>query len=184
MRVKVIGGVLALIGLVLAVGCVGGRTAPGATVEITRADLDAALTATLAQSREVDFPQAIRFEALRFRHAAGLGIEGRARFFDPGTGGYLPPDIRFFGSVPMTWWQVEDGMLVAPLATVDAIEPVSGGAAPTSQAADRIRDSLGTGIGALLSRMSFPTGLDPNRRWTIGSSQSTPEALRFELRPR
>jgi hypothetical protein len=184
MRRKVIGGVLTLIGLALAVGCVGGSDSPGATVEITRADLDAALAAALARGREVDFPQRIRFEALRFRHAAGLGIEGRARFHDPATGGYPPPDIAFFGSVPMVWWQVEDGALVAPLAIVDGIEPVPGGAAPTSPAADRISDSLGSAIGEVLSRMTFPSGLDPNRRWTIGSRQSTPEALRFELRPR
>ncbi|WP_299609569.1 hypothetical protein [uncultured Tateyamaria sp.] len=138
---------------------------------------------TLAQSREVDFPEKTRFEALQFRHVAGLGIEGKARFFDPVTGGYPTPDIRFFGSVPIGWWRVEDGALVIKLASVDGIEPIPGGAASTSQVAERIRDSLGTGVGDLLSRMSFPTGLDPNRRWIIGSGQSTSEVLRFELRP-
>ena len=184
MRMKIIGAVMALIGLSLAVSCVGGSNAPGPSVEVTRADLDAALAATLAQSREVDFPEKTRFESLRFRHVAGLGIEGRARFFDPATGGYPPPDIQFFGSVPMGWWRVEDGALTIRLASVDGIEPIPGGAASTSQMAERIRDSLSTGIGDLLSRMSFPTGLDPNRRWIIGSGQSTPDALRFELRPR
>ena len=184
MRKKIIAAVLALVGLSVAVSCVGESNAPGPFVEVTRAELDAALAAALAQSREVDFPEKTRFEALRFRHVAGLGIEGRARFFDPATGNYPPPDIRFFGSVPMGWWRVENGTLNVKLASVDGIEPIPGGAASTSQVAERIRDSLSTGVGDLLSRMSFPTGLEPNRRWIIGSGQSTPEALRFELRPR
>lgn len=184
MRMKIIAAILALVGLSLAQSCVESSNAPGPFVDITRAELDTALTAALAKSREVDFPEKIRFEELQFRHVAGLGIEGRARFFDPDTGRYPPPDIRFFGSVPMGWWRVERGTLNVKLATVDGIEPIPGGFAPTSQAADRIRDSLGTGVGDLLSRMSFPTGLDADRRWIIGSGQSTPEALRFELRPR
>lgn len=184
MRMKIFGIVLALMGLLLTLNCVGPSNAPGPFVEIKRADLDAALAATLAESREVDFPEKTRFAALRFSHVVGLGIEGRARFFDPATGGYPPPDIRFFGSVPGGWWRVEDGALIIKLATVDGIEPIPGGATSTSQVAEKIRDSLSTGIGDMLSRMSFPTGLDPNRRWIIGSSQSTPEALRFELRLR
>lgn len=184
MHMKIIGVVLAVIGLAVAASCVEDRNAPGPFVEITRAELDAALAATLAQSREVDFPERTRFEALRFSHVAGLGIEGRARFFDPTTGGYPAPDIRFFGSIPIGWWRVEDGALTTTLASVDGIEPIPGGAASTSQKADAIRDSLGTAVGDLLSRMSFPTGLDPNRRWIIFSSQSTPEGLLFELRPR
>ncbi|WP_299746823.1 hypothetical protein [uncultured Tateyamaria sp.] len=184
MRMKIIGAVLALIGLPVILSCVGQSNAPGPSVEVTRAELDAALATTLAQSREVDFPEKTRFEALRFRHVAGLGIEGQARFFDPATGGYPPPDIRFFGSVPMGWWRVEGGALIMKLSSVNGIEPIPGGAASTSQVAERIRDSLGTGVGDLLSRMSFPTGLDPNRRWIIGGGQSTPEALRFKLWPR
>jgi len=184
MRLKIIGAVLALIGLSMAVSCVERPNVPGPFVEIKRADLDAALAATLAQSREVDFPEKTRFEELRFRHVAGLGIEGRARFFDPVTGGYPPPDIRFAGSVSTGWWRVNDGVLTVKLASVDGIEPIPGGAASTSQVAERIRDSLGTGVGDLLSRMSFPTGQDPNRRWIIGSTESKPDALRFELRPR
>ncbi len=184
MRMKILWVILALIGLSVTFSCDSPSTAPGPFVEVTRAELNAALATALTQSREVDFPQKTRFEALRFRHVAGLGIEGRARFFDPATGGYPPPDIRFFGSVPMGWWRVEDGALNVKLASVDRIEAVPGGAAATSQVAERIRDSLGTGKGDLLSRMSFPTGLDPNRRWIIASGQSTPEALRFELWPR
>lgn len=184
MRTRIIGAALALIGLLMTAGCFGVSSASERTIEVSRADLDAALAATLVQSREVDFPERLRFEALRFRHDAGLGIEGRVRFFDPATGGFPPPDFRFFGSVPMVWWSVEDGALTIPLATIDGIAPVPGGADPASQAADAIRDSLGTGVGTLLSRLSFPTGLDPNRRWVIGSSQSRPEALVFELRPR
>ncbi|WP_299507835.1 hypothetical protein [uncultured Roseobacter sp.] len=184
MRSKIIGALFALIGLLVTLSCMDQSNAPGPSVEVTRAELDAALATTLAQSREVDFPEKTRFEALRFRHVAGLGIEGRARFFDPVTGGYPPPDIRFFGSVPMGWWRVEDGALTIKLASVDGIEPIPGGAASTSQVVERIRDSLGTGVGDLLSRMSFATGLDPDRRWIIASGQSTPEALRFELWPR
>lgn len=184
MRVKVIVAVLALIGFVGVVGCVGGSLAQGGTVEVTRAELDAVLAATLAQSREVDFPEKTRFETLRFRHSKSLGIEGRARFFDTATGDYPPPDIEFFGSVPLGWWRVQDGALSLTLVSVDGIKPIPGGGAPNGQIAERARDSLGTGVGELLSRMSFPTGLDPNRRWTITSSQITPEALRFELRPR
>ncbi|WP_299284845.1 hypothetical protein [uncultured Tateyamaria sp.] len=184
MRTTIFGVVLALICLSMALSCSGPSNAPGPFVEITRAKLDSALAAALARSREVDFPEKTRFEELRFRHVAGLGIEGRARFFDPATGGYPPPDIEFFGSVPMGWWRVKEGMLTVKLAAVDGIDPVPGGLPSTSQTAERIRDSLGTGVGDLLSRMSFPTGLDPNRRWIIGSGQSTPQALRFELRPR
>ncbi|MCU0908957.1 MAG: hypothetical protein MUF73_16315 [Rhodobacteraceae bacterium] len=184
MRIRIVGAMVALIAALLTVGSVNRSAAQDHVVQITRSGLDAALAATLAQDPRVDFPQAIRFEALRFRHAAGLGIEGRARFLDPATGGYPPPDIRFSGSVPMTWWRVDTGALTIPLATIDSIAPVPGGADPDSQAADAIRDSLGTGVGTLLSRLSFSTGLDPGRRWIIGSSQSTPEALVFGLRPR
>ena len=98
MRMKIFGIVLALMGLLLTLNCVGPSNAPGPFVEIKRADLDAALAATLAESREVDFPEKTRFAALRFSHVVGLGIEGRARFFDPATGaihrqisGFLAP---------------------------------------------------------------------------------------------
>ena len=181
MRLTLIGAVLAVFGLLVVASCDGGSNPPGPFVDVSRAKLDAALAATLADSREVDFPEKTRFEALRFRHVAGLGIEGRARFYDPETGTYPPPDIEFFGSVPMGWWRVKEGALTVKLATVDGIEPIPGGAASTSQVAERIRDSLSTGVGDLLSRMSFPTGLDPTRRWIIASGQSTPTALRFEL---
>lgn len=184
MRMKIIVAILALIGLSLAVSCVSVSNTPGPYVKVTRAELDAALTKALSQSREVDFPEKTRFEELRFRHVAGLGIEGRARFLDPATGSYPPPDINFFGMVPLGWWRVKGGELNVKLASVDGIEPIPRGAASTSQVAERIRDSLGTGVGDLLSRMSFPTGLDPNRRWFIGSAQTTPEAINFELRPR
>ncbi|MEL6572232.1 MAG: hypothetical protein AAFQ64_11260 [Pseudomonadota bacterium] len=184
MRKKIIGAVLALFCVAVAVSCERGTQSPGPSVDVTRAALDAALVATLAESREVDFPEKIRFDALRFRHGAGLGIDGRARFFDPTTGTYPPPDIRFFGSVPLGWWRVEDGVMKIKLASVDGIDPIPGGADPTSQLAGRTRDSLSTGIGDLLSRMSFPTGQDPNRRWIIGSARNTPEAIRFELRLR
>ena len=184
MRVKIIGVVLALAGVLLAFSCVEDSNVPGPFVEVTRIELDAALAAALAQSRDVDFPEKTRFEDLRFEHVSGLGIVGRARFFDPATGGYPPPDIEFFGSVPMGWWRVRDGAMNVKLASVNGIDPIPGGAASTSQVAERIRDSLSTGVGDMLSRMSFPTGLDPNRRWVIGSGESTPRALRFELRPR
>ena len=183
MRRKLIGAILALVGVTAAFGCVEGSNTPGPVIEVKRADLDTALAAALAQDREVDFPERIRFDALRFHHVAGLGIHGRARFFDPATGGYPGPVLRFTASVPMGWWRVEDGSVTINLASVDGIEPIPGGAAPDSPESDRIRDSLGTGIGHLLSRMAFPTGLDPNRDWIIGSSQGTPDALRFELRP-
>jgi hypothetical protein len=184
MRTRIICAIAALLGLLVALGCVGGSRASERYIEIAWADLDAALAATLAQDPEVDFPEGIRFEALRFRHDAGLGLDGRARFRDPATGGYPPPDIRFSGSVPMTWWRIEDGALTIPLATIDSMTPVPGGADPDSQAADAMRDSLGTGVGTLLSRLRFPTGLDRDRRWIIGSSRSTPGALVFEVRPR
>ncbi|WP_299212287.1 hypothetical protein [uncultured Tateyamaria sp.] len=148
MRSKIIGAVLALIGLLVTLSCMNQSNAPGPFVEVTWAELDAAPVTALAQSREVDFPEKTHFEELRFRHVAGLGIEGRARFFDPVTGGYPPPDIRFFGSVPMGWWRVEDGALNMKLASVYGIEPIPGGAASTSQVAERIRDSLGTRIAA------------------------------------
>jgi hypothetical protein len=184
MPIRIISTVVALVAALLTVGSVGRSAAQEHFVQIVRADLDAALAATLAQSREVDFPQRFRFEALRFLHDAGLGIEGRVRVFDPATQSYPPPDIRFFGSVPMTWWRVEDGALTIPLATIDGMAPIPGGADPASPEADAIRDSLGTGVGALLSRLSFPTGQNPNRRWVIGSSQATPDALVFALRRR
>lgn len=180
MHSKIIGAVLALIGLAVVANCVREPTVPLHMTEIPRAALDAALSATLAQGREVDFPEKTRFEALRFRHATGLGFEGRARFAAPATGGYPPPDITFFGEVPLMWWRVKDGALIITLASVDGISGVNW----TEAEAERIRDSLGTGLGTLLSRMSFPTGLDPNRDWAIANVQSTPEALRFEFLPR
>jgi hypothetical protein len=78
------------------------------------------------------------------------------------------------------WWRVKDGALIITLASVDGISGVNW---PEAEA-ERIRDSLGTGLGTLLSRMSFPTGLDPRRDWVIANVQSTPEALRFEIQPR
>jgi len=184
MRSKIIGAMLALIGLAVVANCVPEAAAPLRAIEITPAALDSALSATLAQGREVDFPEKTRFEALRFRHAAGLGFEGRARFVDPATGTYPPPDITFFGSVPLMWWSVEAGSLTIKLASVDGIGPIPGRPNLPEAEAERIRDSLGTGLGTLMSRMSFPTGLDPNRVWVIANVQSTPEALRFELLPR
>ena len=184
MRTKIYGVIFALVSLSVVMNCAGPSNAQGPWVTIARADLDAALAAALAQSREVDFPEKTRFEALRFRHVVGLGIEGKARFYDPATGGYPPPDFPFFGSVPLGWWKVENGALNVRLATVDNIARYPGGVAPTSVEADQIRDSLGSAIGDLLSRMSFATDADPNRRWVIGSVQSLPEGLRFELRAR
>lgn len=181
MHRKIIGVLVALIIIVGVAHCVPESTSPVHLVEIRRAALDVALSATLAQGREVDFPEKTRFEALRFRHAAGLGFEGRARFVDPTTGAYPPPDITFFGSVPLMWWSVEAGSLTIKLASVDGIGPIPGRPDLPEAEAERIRDSLGTGLGTLMSRMSFPTGLDANRVWVIANVQSTPDALRFEL---
>lgn len=177
---KIIGAGLVLITLAVVANCVREPTVPLHMTEISRAALDAALAANLTQGREVDFPEKTRFEALRFRPGPGLAFEGRARFADPATGGYPPPDITFFGDVPLMWWRVQDGALIITLASVDGISGVNWPAAE----AERIRDSLGTGLGTLWSRMSFPTGLDPRRDWVIANVQSTPEALRFHIQPR
>lgn len=180
MRGKIIGAGLVLIILAVMANCVRDTTAPLHMTEIPRAALDQALAANLAQGREVDFPEKTRFEALRFRPGPGLAFDGRARFADPATGGYPPPDITFFGTVPLMWWRVKDGALTITLASVDGI---SGATWPEAEA-ERIRDSLGTGLGTLLLRMSFPTGLDPRRDWVIANVQTTPEALRFEIVPK
>lgn len=50
MRVTIIGAVLALIGLSMAFSCVRQSIAPGLFVEVTRAELNEALAATLASS--------------------------------------------------------------------------------------------------------------------------------------
>lgn len=183
MGFRFVAAMLAVIGVSVLASCVPGARAQGALVEITRAELDAALAATLAQGPEVGFPERIRFGALDFTHAAGLGVAGRARFLEAAARGDAAPETAFFGTIPMTWWRVEQGALIVRLASVEGIDPVPGGAMPGSREADAIRDSLGTGIGDLLSRMAFPTGLDPNRRWIVRSAGSTPEALWFELHP-
>ena len=184
MRVWIIRAAVGLLGVAVLVGCLARPTAPGTLVTVTRAQLDTALAAALAQGAEVDFPEKTRFTALRFDHGAGLGITGRARFFDPATGGYPPPDIAFFGTVPPGYWAIDNGALNLRLVLIDGAAPLPGGLSPDSAAADRVRDSLSTSVGDMMGRMSFPTGLDPRRRWMIGSVEITPTALRFELRPR
>ncbi len=79
---------------------------------------------------------------------------------------------------------MENGVLTFALVAVDGIAPVPRGESADSDLAEAIRDSLSTGVGHLLSRMAFPTGLDPDRRWIIGSAAVTPDAIRFELRAR
>ena len=184
MRGKIIGAVLGLIILGVVASCVREPSAPLHTTEIPRAALDAALAATLTESGDVAFPERTRFAALRFRPGPGLAFEGRARFVDPATGGYPPPDIAFFGTVPLMWWRVKDGALTITLASVDGIAPPAGRAPWPEAEAERIRDSLGTGLGTLMSRMSFPTGLDPRRDWVIANVQTTPEGLTFQIQPR
>ncbi len=184
MMFKMFAGLVALIGLSLFASCAAQTAAQGTYIDVTRAELDAALARTLAESRDVDFPEKTRFTELRFVHEAGLGIAGQARFFDPRSGDYPPPDIAFFGMVPLGYWRVENGALTFRLVAVDGIAPVPRGESADSDLAEAIRDSLSTGVGDLMSRMSFPTGLDPDRRWIIGSAEVTPEAIRFELRAR
>ena len=87
MGFRFVAAMLAVIGVSVLASCVPGARAQGALVEITRAELDAALAATLAQGPEVAFPERIRFGALDFTHAAGLGVAGRARFLEAAARG-------------------------------------------------------------------------------------------------
>lgn len=184
MIIKIFATLIVLIGVSLTVSCVAQTTAQSTYIDVSRAQLDAALATTLADNADVDFPEKTRFTELRFVHDAGLGLAGRARFFNPVSGDFSQPDIAFFGMVPLGYWRVENGALTFRLVAVDGITPVPGGASDSSDIAERIRDSLSTGVGELMSRMSFPTGLDPDRAWIIGSAQEMPEAIRFEIRRR
>jgi hypothetical protein len=82
-------------------------------IEVTHAELQAALDRDISGSGVVGFLPRVRFAHLNLYYDKGLIIEGSGNWFSLGAGGFTLPDVSLIARLPSdaSSWLVSEGLL-------------------------------------------------------------------------